>query len=384
MSNKIVILLLTFYQVLEAEACVLRSTAVATPLNNSNDTSDCLIKLACATTDDNNVISIATSLYDVQYENQWNNYSDTMLAKCAWSCRTVDQCVGFNFRNSRTASGDGIFCHLFLTRPILYLSNDDCVFYQEIKRNDTSANQFVVNSVSNSEEILTTVVMRHLKTVDSLTKFRKLDTCKDESDQTTRRVRCSDLKFFNRTKVEERCERYLENNFWTPIQRRMDGSINFYRNWTDYQLGFGNKGGEFWIGNNKLHELTSKNNYKLLVVMEDFEKIVRCALYSTFSVGPPESNYKLTVGGYSGDAGDSFSQHNNLQFSTYDADHDTYGQNCAVEFKGAWWYGACHHSNLNGVYLKGVHTTHADGVNWLAFKGHKYSLKFTEMKIAIV
>ncbi|ESO03072.1 hypothetical protein HELRODRAFT_80744, partial [Helobdella robusta] len=168
------------------------------------------------------------------------------------------------------------------------------------------------------------------------------------------------------------------------IQRRMDGTMNFFRNWTDYRMGFGNERGEFWIGNDRLYELTSKNKYKLLVVLEDFESVVRCALYSTFSVGPPESNYKLTVGGYSGDAGDSLSQHDSGQFSTYDADHDTNNENCAAYFKGGWWYMNCHHSNLNGLYLRGNLESIGVGVSWSTFQGNQYSLKFTEMKMAVV
>ena len=32
------------------------------------------------------------------------------------------------------------------------------------------------------------------------------------------------------------------------IQRRMDGSVNFYRGWNEYKTGFGDIQTEFWIG----------------------------------------------------------------------------------------------------------------------------------------
>ena len=83
----------------------------------------------------------------------------------------------------------------------------------------------------------------------------------------------------------------------------------------------------------------------------------------------------------SGTAGDSLSGHRGSPFTTKDQDNDTWSSNCAVKYKGAWWYTSCHASNLNGVYHHGKHSSYADGVNWSSWKGNHYSAKRAEMKI---
>ena len=74
------------------------------------------------------------------------------------------------------------------------------------------------------------------------------------------------------------------------------------------------------------------------------------AKYSTFTVTNEASNYSLFVGFYSGTATDRLTYHNGMAFSTKDRDNDEYGDNCAVSYKGAWWYDSCYYSNLNSNY----------------------------------
>ena len=91
--------------------------------------------------------------------------------------------------------------------------------------------------------------------------------------------------------------------------------------------------------------------------------------------------YKVTVSVYLVFKGDSLRYHRGQKFSTRDQDNDVVSAACAVRYKGAWWYGSCHNSNLNGLYLRGNHSSYANGVNWKHWTGYYYSLRFTEMKI---
>ena len=102
------------------------------------------------------------------------------------------------------------------------------------------------------------------------------------------------------------CDMDTDGGGWTLFQRRHDGSADFYRNWADYKVGFGNLEGEFWQGNDRLHRMTAVTPHRLRVDMEDFEFNTRYAEYSSFKIENEAAKYKLSVSGYSGNAGDSF------------------------------------------------------------------------------
>ena len=178
------------------------------------------------------------------------------------------------------------------------------------------------------------------------------------------------------------CDMETDGGGWTVFQRRINGSVGFYRNWIDYERGFGDLSGEFWLGLGKIHRLTASTT-ELRVDLADFERNMRFAKYSTFSIGDSVSKFRLTVSGYNGTAGDSLSSHNNHLFSTKDQDNDSWGAHCAQARTGAWWYYACTQSNLNGVYYLGPNSPSSKGVFWGHWRGGSYSLKVTEMKVRV-
>ncbi len=90
------------------------------------------------------------------------------------------------------------------------------------------------------------------------------------------------------------------------FQRREDGSVDFQqRNWADYKHGFGVVSAEFWLGNDNLHTISNQDNYELWIDLEDFTGEKRYALYDHFRTGDESVNYKLLLGTYSGNAGNS-------------------------------------------------------------------------------
>ncbi|XP_076106692.1 fibrinogen-like protein 1 [Mytilus galloprovincialis] len=175
---------------------------------------------------------------------------------------------------------------------------------------------------------------------------------------------------------------------WTVIQRRQDGSVDFYRNWEDYKAGFGNQNGEFYLGNEHIHHLTTQGDYKLRIDMEEWNGKKYYAVYDIFRIANENDNYRLQITNYHGTAGDSMTtmrdDHNGMQFSTYDRDNDRRSlNNCAVHYRGGWWYSDCFESNLNGrYYTDGQHNDffQRNGIQWNSIHLHS-SLKFVEMMI---
>ncbi|XP_059781445.1 tenascin isoform X7 [Balaenoptera ricei] len=178
-------------------------------------------------------------------------------------------------------------------------------------------------------------------------------------------------------KQEVFCDMTSDGGGWIVFLRRKNGREDFYRNWKAYTAGFGDLKEEFWLGLDTLSKITAQGQYELRVDLRDHGQSAY-AVYDKFSVGDARTRYRLKVEGYSGTAGDSMAYHNGRSFSTFDKDTDSAITNCALSYKGAFWYKNCHRVNLMGRYGD---RSHSQGVNWFHWKGHEYSIQFAEMKL---
>ncbi|XP_052230347.1 fibrinogen C domain-containing protein 1-like isoform X4 [Dreissena polymorpha] len=164
------------------------------------------------------------------------------------------------------------------------------------------------------------------------------------------------------TKIQVLCDMETDGGGWTVFQKRFNGSEDFYRNFSDYEKGFGTVYAEHWLGLKYIYEITTRGSYQLRVDIVRSNGSKGYDVYGGFSLSPG-TNYTLNVGSrvrsdgllntdYSfSDGASSWAPVGNA-FSTYDHDVDRLsGFNCAAEYKGGWWYNDCYnYINLNSLY----------------------------------
>ena len=194
--------------------------------------------------------------------------------------------------------------------------------------------------------------------------------------------------------LRARCDMDTDGGGWMVIQKRLPGgSVNFTRNWADYENGFGDLSGEFWYGLKKIHQLTTRDHVELRIDMvRETDGGTFSWTYQTFRVAGAADKYRLTIGEGQGQGEgqgtghDAMAYQNGRQFTTYDNDNDKHGGgNCGYIHQGGWWYNVCYNANLNGPHetpsLPGVDQNNAklewhDGSSWL-------DLSSAEMKIRV-
>ncbi|XP_068594409.1 tenascin-N [Cebidichthys violaceus] len=178
--------------------------------------------------------------------------------------------------------------------------------------------------------------------------------------------------------IEAYCDMETDGGGWLVLQRRTSGKLDFMKRWKQYIAGFGNMTEEFWIGLDKIYELTNTPTQYELRFDLGLGAERAYAVYDNFKIAPVKQKFKITIGKYSGTAGDAMTYHQGRPWTTIDNDNDIALGNCALTHRGAWWYKNCHLANVNGKWGDNRHSL---GVNWEPWKGQLVSLDFTEMKI---
>ena len=141
------------------------------------------------------------------------------------------------------------------------------------------------------------------------------------------------------------------------IQQNVGGYTPFFnRSWEEFKVGFNDSRGNYWLGNELLHQLTVNGRYKLRFDLQSrANHNWYYAEYSTFLVLSEQTNYTLHVSGFSGNAGfNALSYSNGMKFTTYDRDNDPYihrssNNNCALYHGGGFWYKTCAQCRVNSV-----------------------------------
>ena len=173
----------------------------------------------------------------------------------------------------------------------------------------------------------------------------------------------SDDEQFNHGKLTVYCDMETEGGGWTVIQRRNAslGYVNFSRNFRDYENGFGDLTGEFWIGLKNIYQLTNQQDMMLQIRVWNDTKTSVTWNYPYFRIYG-HGSYPITeqVGpGYGDGEYGAFAYDYNISrgwyirdFSTYDRQH-YYNFNrevmrCPYTDQAGWWYYTCDYANLNG------------------------------------
>ena len=156
--------------------------------------------------------------------------------------------------------------------------------------------------------------------------------------------------------IQVYCDQTTDGGGWTVVQRRIDGSVNFFRDWENCKHGFGQLQRELWLGNENIFTLILRGLHprgsKLRIDMTNNKQIKKFAKYENFQIGNANTKYMLHVSGFSGTvAHNAFNTQNQQKFTTFDNDNDNHrSANCGMYHFGGWWFNRCYLAHLNGLY----------------------------------
>lgn len=137
------------------------------------------------------------------------------------------------------------------------------------------------------------------------------------------------------------CDMTTDGGGWTILMRRGEfgnKEITFDQNWKSYRVGFGDLEGEFWLGNDNIHLLSSDSANEMRMELKSVKGETKNFTFRSFYIENDIQDFRLHIGPSVNETLTIIREFNRRPFVTYDRIMDQPGENCARKYKGAWWY----------------------------------------------
>jgi Fibrinogen beta and gamma chains, C-terminal globular domain len=100
--------------------------------------------------------------------------------------------------------------------------------------------------------------------------------------------------FFMSARADEGCGKLIQQHY-------AGSGSPFNKDWNTFKAGFRDDQGNFWIGNDQLHEITSGGRCRLRIDLQSKTNLQwYWAEYTKFTVDDETNDYRLNIGRYLG------------------------------------------------------------------------------------
>ena len=161
----------------------------------------------------------------------------------------------------------------------------------------------------------------------------------------------------------------------TMMQNKVDTANSFDKNWTEFKAGFSDSSGNFWLGNDNIHQLTNSRSCTLKITFTTSSGTSEYANYAGFKIDTEANGYKIMtaslVRGSSTITFDALFYRLNTKFTTKDQNNIASGGSatCATKYQAGFWY-SNDASQLDGVHCGCMNLNGAStGFRWSGLAG---------------
>nr|KAG5709726.1 hypothetical protein BaRGS_027751 [Batillaria attramentaria] len=148
--------------------------------------------------------------------------------------------------------------------------------------------------------------------------------------------------------------RMLQTKTPTTVLSRTSTATSFNRTWQEYKDGFGDASGDYFIGLERLHQLTTSKDYELRFRVRLDNKTNYYQYYRSFVLNDESENYSFTFNYtlHFQVLGDCLGNLQGVGFSAFDRDNDGDSSiNCAQQNGGGWWFSGASCSSCSPLGL---------------------------------